>query len=54
MVEIEEDITDLDQDVNFLFEEQIIQDERLLELEQTDNQVVVELAEINENIQGRK
>ena len=52
MVEIEEDINGLDQDVNFLFEEQIIQDERLFSLEQTTLQVAVELAEINSNIQG--
>ena len=59
VVEIEEDMIEVDDrvelvegDVNFLFDEQVIQDERLLELEQTDNQVVVELAEINENIEG--
>ena len=51
---LEIQVADLDQDVNFLFEEQIIQDERLLELEQTSDEVVVELAEINANIQGRK
>ena len=54
VVEIEEDVTDLDQDVNFLFEEQIIQDERLLNLEEASVQVTVELAEINVNIQGVK
>ena len=53
VVEIEEDVTGLDQDVNFLFDEQVIQDERLLELEQTSDEVVVELAEINANIQGK-
>ena len=61
VVEIEEDIADVEGDISilienddFLFDEQVIQDERLLELEQTDNQVVVELAEINVNIQGRE
>ena len=61
VVEIEEDITEVDDrvglvegDVNFLFDEQVIQDERLLELEQTSVEVIVELAEINANIQGRK
>ena len=54
VLEVDEDVTGLDADVSFLFEEQIIQDERLLGLEQTDNLVVIELAEINENIQGRK
>ena len=34
VAEIEEDVTGLDQDVNFLFDEQVIQDERLLILEQ--------------------
>ena len=37
VVEIEEDVTGLDQDVNFLFEEQIIHDERLLNLEEEIN-----------------
>ena len=61
VVGIEEDVAELDEDVillqgdvNFLFDEQVIQDERLLELEQTSDEVVVELAEINANIQGRK
>ena len=52
VVEIEEDVTDLDQDVNFLFDEQVIQDARLLELERTSNDVIVELAEVNANILG--
>ena len=54
MADLDDNVTDLDQDVNFLFDEQVIQDERLLELEQTSDEVVVELAEINANIQGRK
>ena len=61
VVEIEEDITEVNErvellegDDDFLFDEQIIQDERILELEQTSDEVVVELAEINANIQGRK
>ena len=53
VVEIEEDITDLDQDVNFLFDEQVIQDERLLNLEETSDQVVVELAEVNVDLLGK-
>ena len=52
VVEIEEDVTDLDQDVNFLFGEQVIQDARLLELEWTSNDIIVELTEINANILG--
>ena len=49
---LELQVADLDQDVNFLFDEQVIQDERLLNLEETSDQVVVELAEVNANILG--
>ena len=45
-------VVELDDDVNFLFDEQIIQDDRLLNLKETSDQVVVELAEINANILG--
>ena len=48
------DLTELEGDVNFLFDEHVIQDERLLELEQTSVEVVVELAEINVDILGMK
>ena len=34
IIELDEDVTGLDQDVNYLFDEQVIQDERLLNLEQ--------------------
>ena len=53
VVDLEENMVDWDEDVNFLFDEQVIQDERLLELEQTSYKVVVELIEINANIQGK-
>ena len=53
VTELDEDVTGLDQDVNFLFDEQVIQDERLLELEQTSDQVVVELAEISVDLLGK-
>ena len=43
---------ELNDDVDLMFEEQVIQDERLLNLEETSNQVVVKLAEINVNILG--
>ena len=46
MVEIEEDITDLDDDVNFLFDETVIQDERLLNLEE-------ETSVINGEVEGK-
>ena len=38
-MEIEEDVTGLDEDVGFLFDEQVIQDERLLNLETSDIQI---------------
>ena len=50
---LELQVTDLDQDVNFLFDQQVIQDERLLGLEQTDNQVVLQLIEVNVDLQGK-
>ena len=52
VTEVDEDVTRLDEDVSFLFDEQVIQDERLLELEQRSVEVVVELAKINANILG--
>ena len=52
VLDIQEDVGNLDQNVDFLFEEQIIQDERILSLEETSDQVIVELAQINENLEG--
>ena len=49
---LELQVGDLDEDVDFLFDETVLQDERLLNLEETSDQVVVELAEINANILG--
>ena len=40
---LEEDLTELDEDVDFLFDEQIIQDERLLNLEQENDVIDDEL-----------
>ena len=36
---IDENVTDLDEDVNFLFDETVLQDERLFSLEQ-DNDII--------------
>ena len=52
VIEIEEDLDDLDQDVNFLFDDQVIQNERIFELETTSDQVEIELARINEDVEG--
>ena len=45
VVEMEEDIADLDEDVNFLFDETVIQDQRLLNLEE-------ETSVIDEEVEG--
>ena len=52
VVEIEEDVTGLVENVNFLFDEQIIQDERLFSLEQISIDVDDQLDVINEEIIG--
>ena len=46
VAEIEGQVTDLDQDVNFLFDEQVIQDERIFSLEQRS-------IEIDEEVEGK-
>ena len=43
VVEIEEDVTLLQADVNFLFDEQVIQDDRILTLEQQNDVIDDEL-----------
>ena len=53
MVEIEEDVIGLDQDVNFLFGEQIIQDERLFSLEQTSLDILGELNSIEDELESK-
>ena len=50
MVENEEDVTGLDQDVNFLFEEMIIQDERIFNLEQTSFGILGDLELVENDI----
>ena len=51
---LEVDLTELDENVDFLFDEQVIQDERLLNLEETNLQIAVELAEVNVDLLGKK
>ena len=52
MIEIEEDLMGLDQDVNFLFDEQVIQDERLFSLEQTSLGILDELTVIDDDLES--
>ena len=49
-MEIEEDVTGLDQDVNFLFDEQIIQDERLFSLEEETDVIDTRLLIIDNDL----
>ena len=50
--EIQDDITTLKQNDNFLFDEQVIQDERLLNLEVRSDETVDELDQINDSVQS--
>ena len=59
MIEIEEDIAginiglaEVDQNVDFLFDEQVIQDERLFSLEQTSLEILGELDSIEDELES--
>ena len=52
VVEIEEDVTGLDQDVNFLFDEQVIQDARIFTLEQTADAINAELVSVDDELES--
>ena len=47
---LEIQVTDLDEDVDFLFDEQVIQDERLLNLEETSLGILEELTVIDDDL----
>ena len=47
---LEVDLTELEGDVNFLFEETIIQDERLFSLEQTTDAINAKLVSVDDEI----
>ena len=48
---LEIQVADLDQDVNFLFDETVIQDERLFSLEQTTDAINAELVAVDDDIE---
>ena len=59
VIQIEEDITGLniglaevDQNVDLLFDEQVIQDERLFTLEQTSLGILAELDSVEDELEG--
>ena len=51
-MEIEEDMTELEGDVNFLFAEQVIQDERLLGVEQEIDVIDTQIIIIDNELEG--
>ena len=53
VVEIEEDVTGLDLNVNFLFDEQVIQDERLFSLEQDTDVIISELDIVEDDLESK-
>ena len=50
--DLEENAVDLDEDIDFLFDEQVIQDERLLGLEQGINVIESDLDVIDEELES--
>ena len=52
VVEIEEDVSILIENDNFLFDEQVIQDERLLNLEETSDGINAELDLIEDDLES--
>ena len=60
MVEIQDDVTGLEVDltelegyVNFLFDETVIQDEKLLNLEQETDEIEEQLVVIDDNVESK-
>ena len=49
---LEVDLTELDENVDFLFDEHIIQDERLFSLEQTTDAINAELVAVDDELEG--
>ena len=53
MVEIEEDMEGVVGDVDFLFDEQVIQDEKLLNLEQETDAINAQLVIIDDDLESK-
>ena len=54
VVVIQDEVSDLETNIDFLFDEQVIQDERLLNLEETSAGILGELDVIDDAIEGEK
>ena len=52
-MEIEEDLTVLEGGVNFLFDEQVIQDERLLNLETETEEIDEQLVIVDDDLESK-
>ena len=53
VTDLEGIVSDLDQDVNFLFDEQVIQDEKLLNLEQETDTINEDLDVIDDDLESK-
>ena len=54
VVVIQDEVSDIETDVDFLFDEQIIQDERLLNLEEETDTIDTRLLIIDNDLEGTK
>ena len=52
VIVIQDEISDLDEDVDFLFDEQIIQDQRLFSLEEETGAIETRLLLIDNELEG--
>ena len=52
VTELDEDVTLLEMDVNSLFDEQVIQDERLLNLEETSLEILGQLNSVEDELES--
>ena len=52
VADTQEDLTELDENVDFLFDEQVIQDERLLGLKQGINVIESDIDTIDDNVEN--
>ena len=51
---LELQVANIDEDVDFLFQEQIIQDERLLNLETETEEIDEQLVDIDDTLKGKR
>ena len=52
VVEVDEDLAELEGDVDFLFGEQLIQDGRCLNLEETTNSLNAQIVTVGDELEG--